>query len=242
MKTSITQIWMVCHLLPFAKVGQYILTGLIPLSMQIDQETLLIIGQLINLPHTRYEVRTYPPPCTLQINPHAEDLGRYILHRYELPDLHSLLSKPIPYTAWKSSTTVSLNTALQIKLQEAIQDKPSLSFFENNFTPSQDFYLRTNTSKFLRQAVIIRAQLLTQTYLTQSRLTKIKKTTNKCCQLCKEEEEDILHFVTKCPQLRNHRQKLLENLHTGIGASLQKHLSFSGQKTHKYLRNASYFL
>ena len=23
MKTSITQIWMVCHLLPFAKVGQY---------------------------------------------------------------------------------------------------------------------------------------------------------------------------------------------------------------------------
>ena len=27
MKTSITQIWMVCHLLPFAKVGQYYVRG-----------------------------------------------------------------------------------------------------------------------------------------------------------------------------------------------------------------------
>ena len=27
MKTSITQIWMVCHLLPFAKVGQYAQTN-----------------------------------------------------------------------------------------------------------------------------------------------------------------------------------------------------------------------
>ena len=27
MNTTITQIWMVCHLLPFAKVGQYCIRG-----------------------------------------------------------------------------------------------------------------------------------------------------------------------------------------------------------------------
>ena len=37
MKTSITQIWMVCHLLPFAKVGQHatsiqVSTGFLPRS------------------------------------------------------------------------------------------------------------------------------------------------------------------------------------------------------------------
>ena len=36
----------------------HLLTGLIPLSMQVDLEMLLLIGQLTNLPHSRYEVRT----------------------------------------------------------------------------------------------------------------------------------------------------------------------------------------
>ena len=85
--------------------ANYILTGLIPLSMQIDQETLLPIGQLINLPHSRYEVR---------ILFHALSKSTPMLRTWESilqkwtprPPL-GLLSKPIPYTAWKSSTTYS---------------------------------------------------------------------------------------------------------------------------------------
>ena len=60
---------------------------------------------------------------------------------------------------------------------------------------------------------ILPTQLITETYLTQSRLYTIKKTTSKNCQLCKEEEEEnTTHFVARCPRLTRPRQTLLDNL------------------------------
>ena len=76
----------------------YLLTGLIPLSAQVDKEILLLIGQLVNLPHWRYEVRTLLHAMT---NPTPLlKMGQSTLQRYGLPDLHSLLTKPIPYSRW----------------------------------------------------------------------------------------------------------------------------------------------
>ena len=67
----------------------YLLTGLIPLSMQVDLDTLLVIGQIISLPHSRYEVRTLLHAITQStlMTRAWEDT----LRRYKLPDLHSHL-------------------------------------------------------------------------------------------------------------------------------------------------------
>ena len=72
----------------------YLLTGLIPLSMQADQETLLVIGQLVNLPHSRYEVRTLLHAFT-QNTPMLRKWEDTLRHCYKLPDLSSLICKPI---------------------------------------------------------------------------------------------------------------------------------------------------
>ena len=191
----------------------YLLTGLLPLSMQTDQDTLLVIGQLINLPHSRYEFRTLlhaicqpTPTCTLRA---WEDT----LRRYKLPGLHSLISKPIPYLTWKTTIKHAINLALHDSIQEAMKTKSSLSFFTKYATSPKDLYPTSISSSFLRQAIIIRSQLVTQTYLTQCRLYKIKKASNKTCQLCKEEDEDITHFVATCPKLRCQRQTFLDKLH-----------------------------
>ena len=37
----------------------YLLTGIIPLSSQVDLEKLLLIGQMLVLPHDRFEYRTF---------------------------------------------------------------------------------------------------------------------------------------------------------------------------------------
>eukprot|EP00057_Strongylocentrotus_purpuratus_P019016 XP_011673490.1 PREDICTED: uncharacterized protein LOC105442755 [Strongylocentrotus purpuratus] len=189
----------------------YLLTGLFPLSMRVDQEILLVIGQLINLPHSRYEVRTLHHAIT-NFTPLARTWER-TLRSYELPNLHSLLSKPVPYITWKSVTRSAIDSAMQKKVREAINAKSSLAFFKNNTSSPHDLYPKSISSSFLRQAIIVRSQLLSQTYLTQSRLCKIKKGTIRFCQVCKAEEEDITHFIAKCKPLRNHRQKLVDNLH-----------------------------
>ena len=188
----------------------YLLTGLIPPSMQADQETLLVIGQIVNLPHSRYEVRTLLHALT-QNTPMLRK-WEDTLRRYQLPDLSSLIRNPVLYKTWKSTTKHTINSALQERTQEATTTKSSLSLFNKKVYAACDLYPSANTSKLLRQANIIRAQLVTQTYLTQSRLCKLKKTTNSNCQLCKEEGEDTVHFIAKCPIYRNHRQALLEDL------------------------------
>ena len=188
----------------------HLLTGLIPLSMQVDLETLLLIGQLTNLPHSRYEVRTLLHAITKSVPllRSWEDA----LQRYKLPGLHTLIASPIPYVTWKSSAKHAVSTTLQEKIQQALQTKASLSLFKNNIYNVQDLYPRTCTSQFLRQGIIVRSQLATQTYLTQSRLKVIKKSISSCCQLCKNGDEDTVHFLAKCPLFKSHRQTLLNKL------------------------------
>ena len=189
----------------------YLLTGLIPLSMQVDLDTLLVIGQIINLPHSRYEVRTLLHAIT-QSTPMMR-AWENILSGYKLPDLHSLISKPFPYVTWKSTAKQAVKSVLQDNIQDALNTKSSLSFFSKDAFAPQELYPTSCSSSFLRQAVIIRSQLATQTYLTQLRLSKLKKSSNKTCQLCKEEDEDTIHFIAKCPQLKSHRQVFLDALH-----------------------------
>ena len=40
----------------------------------------------------------------------------------------------------------------------------------------------------------------------------IKKSTSSCCQLCKDGDEDTVHFLAKCPPLKSHRQTQLNKL------------------------------
>ena len=189
----------------------YLLTGLIPLRMQVDPDTLLVIGQIVNLPHSRYEVRTLLHAIT-QSTPIMR-AWENILSGYKLPDLHSLISKPFPYVTWKSTVKQAVKSVLHDNLQDALNTKSSLSFFSKDAFAPQELYPTSCSSSFLRQAIIIRSQLATQTYLTQLRLSKLKKSSNKTCQLCKEEDEDTIHFIAKCPQLKSHRQVFLDALH-----------------------------
>ena len=179
--------------------------------MQVELETLRTIGQLINLPHTRYEVRTLLHALTLSTP--LLNAWEDCLRRYQLPTIHQLISNPIPYSKWKSMTRQTIDATLQVKLESALETKPSLSFFHHNINAAQDLYPSASSSKFLRQSIIIRSQLATQTYLTQSRLCKIKGSTTKTCQLCKEDDEDTLHFIASCPALVNQRQTFLTTIH-----------------------------
>ena len=188
----------------------YLLTGLAPLSTQVDMEILLLVGQLVTLPRTRYEVRTL-----LHAVANSTPLLQCwndTLRRYQLPDLQTAITDPIPYNSWKSAAKRAITASIQQNTHKAVESKSSLSFFKGSSLQALDLYPPSCSSPFLRQAVIIRAQLVTNTYLTQIRLNQIKKTATRHCQLCSGGDEDTVHLVAQCPFHQNARLNLLSDL------------------------------
>lgn len=186
----------------------YLLLGLMPLSNQVDIEKLQMIGQTLDLPHERFEYRTFLhalTKSTLSINS-----WQAILMKYRLPDLHTLIQHPIPYTLWKKKSKRAVMDVVNDNILQAIEKKSSLSLWRNMPIPDPMLlYPQTSSSQFLRQAIIIRSQLACNTYLTQTRLVTIKKATSTTCRLCHQEDEDNIHFVASCSILASHRSDFI---------------------------------
>ena len=77
----------------------YLLTNLLPVSVQIDLGRLLLLGQLIKLDHSRFEFRTFLD--ALKTHTPSILVLQEALRKYDLPDLQSLVSNPPLYSTWK---------------------------------------------------------------------------------------------------------------------------------------------
>ncbi len=56
--------------------------------------------------------------------------------------------------------------------------------------------------------------MLAETYIVQSKLAKFNKyNANPTGLLCREEEEDILHFLLKCRELQDTKKQSIENIY-----------------------------
>ena len=183
-----------------------LLTGLIPISHRIGQEKLLLLGQLLDLDSTRFERRTFLHALSIG-TPSVKGL-KGILDMYKLPTIEDLITNPIPYVSWKRRVKNSISAAVEDATQEGAATKSSLAFWHGKSINPRNLYPKDPPSTIIRQALTIRAQLLTSTYLTRTRLTKIKKATNTKCPLCNLEEDTVVHVVAACSTTVN----LLEDL------------------------------
>nr|XP_054761087.1 uncharacterized protein LOC129267399 [Lytechinus pictus] len=183
----------------------YLLTDLLPVSSQIDLRKLLLLGQLVNLDHTRFEFRTFLD--ALNLGAPTIRLLQEITKKYDLPDLHSLLSNPPVYSSWKRLVNYKVNLLTKHNTCQGILSKPSLKYWQDCIPPSAKLlYPKSVLSPVLRRAFVVRAQLLTATYLTQCRLFTLKKSTSRTCPLCKSADETVEHFTGQCPKLDHLRQ------------------------------------
>ncbi|XP_063968861.1 uncharacterized protein LOC129281930 [Lytechinus pictus] len=87
----------------------HLLTGLIPISAQVDVVKQLI-GQLLDLPHERFEYRTFLHALSKQTV--TIRAWQTILLKYNLPDLQSLTLDPIPYCQWKKTVKTAVNNVV----------------------------------------------------------------------------------------------------------------------------------
>ena len=186
----------------------YLLTGLLPLQAQHELNSLLLIGQLITLPEVRFEKRTLLHATTLS-TPLTKAWNK-ILSKHNLPDLTSILTNPTPYINWKRQVKKAVQETTIRQVQHAITSKSTLSLWKHlHQLPSPASIFLLCLAPHLRKAQIARCQLLTQTYPTQKCLLKIGKTQSAACLLCKEEEEDVVHFVSSCKHLLPYRASFI---------------------------------
>ena len=187
----------------------YLLTGLPSISRRIDLEKLLLLGQVLNLEHSRFERRTLLHAVTCHTTTIAS--LKLILLKYDLPQLEELITVPIPYSKWKLLIKRSITTSTQKEVYEAIPFKPSLGLWHGwSLNNPRALYPMNPPSSIVRQALIARAQLLTSTYLLQTRLHKIKSGVDPTCPHCKEEDETIVHFIATCNSTSGIRQEFVK--------------------------------
>ncbi|XP_063953897.1 uncharacterized protein LOC135153720 [Lytechinus pictus] len=207
-----------------ANESVFLLTGITPLMSQVELDSLLIIGQLTSLSEDRFEKRAFV---------HASIRGvplvkswNLLLFKYNLPTLLCLIEHPIPYHKWKAICRKSIYSKVLQDTTNAIASKSSLSFWKDiDSLPPSSLLFPEGLAPHLRKAQIIRAQLLTQTYPTQKRLSKIGKSQTASCLLCKDGDEDTLHLISSCSHLHSQRVAFMANANKmlpelGMSASL----------------------
>ena len=208
-----------------ADAAVYLLTGLIPLSFQIDIDTLLLVGQICSLPQERYEKRTLMEAASLS-TPMVKD-WQEMLVRYNLPDIFTIMQGIIPYQSWKKQVKNTVGAKHHNNLNSSIQQMSSLSLWRNRtFLHTDIMYPKRIPQHHLRRAIIIRGQLLTNTYPLQTRLKKIQQSKEDTCNICQDGLEDTNHFISTCTGLQSHRHKLSDvinnsNLEESIKKSFQ---------------------
>jgi len=143
-----------------------LLTGLAPLSTSIDLLHLRLLGKLLSLPHTRLESRLFFH--TLCQHPQSQTLKKLstILEKYNLPGLREYTNDQASYPRWKRKISAAANETTDLAATRAIQEHSTLHLFSGiKLAHLQDIFPSVTEPPYLRHAILIKAQLLTGTYL-----------------------------------------------------------------------------
>ena len=201
-----------------------LLTGLAPLSTSVDLAHLRLLGKLLVLPLSRVESRLFHH--TLCQHPNAPTLKRLktTLEKYNLPDLTECCSEAYTYQAWKKKITIAASEFVAASTSRYIQEQSSLSLFVGvNPAHFKDLYPSVIDPPRLREAISIKAQLLTHTYLTRSRLCKITKdVSDPLCTACNSAIETVEHIIGECTMYSDERRKVLSYFSADVRNDLNR--------------------
>ena len=115
---------------------------------------------------------------------------------------------------------------------QEVQEKTTLHLFSGiSLAQLDDIFPTVIEPANLREAVILKAQLLTGTYLTKTRLSKIQRNVaDTLCPACKTEEETTTHMISECAVYDPERQALLLRFPANETSDLER-LSKAQQST-----------
>lgn len=191
----------------------YLLVGALPIEAEIHKRVLSLFHSIFSSNNENLK-KALERQYVLQTH-ELTFLNRVadILYMYNLPPWTDLKDQLPSKLSWKCKAKEAINSYWKVNLQRDANSKTTLKFL---CIPNLDIgkphsiwnSLPPNIGE-LRKATI-KARLCTGTYIFQSQKARFSNMNlDATCPICQLEEEDIIHFLTRCPVLEGIRRESL---------------------------------
>ena len=181
----------------------YLLSGTLPLEAILDLGSLALLGAIARLdggnPLRDVAIRQLAMKTSSSKSwfSHVNKLGE----KYGL-DIQKNVLYPWPQNAWKSHTRFLVNQFWFTKLGSEAYSKTTLGWLIIHdlwLTSLHPLWSCVRGKPYQTESATIRATLLIGRYgLQKERVAFTKQEVDPLCPLCREEEEDVVHFITAC--------------------------------------------
>ena len=201
----------------------YLLTGQLPILIQLDVKILNFIRSLMaTQPARDIILRQY---CTKSKNSHSMvNLFTEKLYHYNLPSILDIYKFKPEKKQWKKLVDEAVTKKFRKEIKEQAREYSTLKYLSHDFEKQPHPVVQSveNTRQVTRS--VVKSMLITDTYPLLKNRKKMKKSENDTCPLCLTKPEDIEHFLLTCPTLDDVRKKytrmlnsMLLNIPTIIG-------------------------
>ncbi|CAC5392438.1 unnamed protein product [Mytilus coruscus] len=142
-----------------------------------------------------------------------------VLLQYSLPSLEELLASLPTKIKWKQTVRYAINTFWSNRFRSLSKEKSTLNRLCTDTINIGEIHPVWKIASEIpgdTKKTITKARILTGTYLLQATKAKFNiGNTDPICPLCKLEEENLQHFLTKCPTLEGVRRTFYAPINTG---------------------------
>lgn len=192
----------------------YLLLGALPLKAELERKQLGLFYSTIKSENSTLQ-HVLQRQLVLQNEGSFFRLASEAIERYDLPPIEEL--QKLSKDQWKSVTKKAVREYWTSQLQEEAASKSTLNHchvmvLRMGLTHPIWDSVQSNRMDVMR--AIIKVRMVTGTYLLQTHRCKFKMDgiTDATCPLCRLEEEDIVHMLTRCPALAQVRCQYITGL------------------------------
>lgn len=228
----------------------YLLLGALPLEAELHKRQLcLLFNILTSSNETLKELTKRQIAVNLENKLSYYSRVQDILELYKLPPLKELKNCLTTKENWKFQVRTAVVNHWTSLLQIEAREKSTLCFMNINSTKIGQTHSAWSSLESTVADVrkgIVKARLLTGTYLVQINKYKFSKSSESAtCKCCGLYDEDITHMLLDCPALHNQRKlfypKVKELVISYIGLSQSRTLFHTKQNIIKLLIDCSIF-
>ena len=197
----------------------HILTGTIPVEAHLDALTLGMYVRVL-LQNTAKEKDIVHRQLALKNMESASwtQKIRKLLHKYDLPSAYDILMKTPPAKEWRRRVKKAIYGYWIEKIKEDAHSRKTLKYLNIDIYRVgrlHDVWGNVGINHFEIKRAQVKTGMMVGRYLLGVEESRYRNT-DPTCELCNAEEEDIAHFLLRCPALENVRggymRKLREDL------------------------------
>ncbi|CAC5407671.1 unnamed protein product [Mytilus coruscus] len=208
-----------------ASIGIYSLLGALPLEAELHKRQLSLLHS-ISVSENQNLKEILLRQYHLQIN-QGTFLERieFVLQQYNLPTIEELWDNTPSKFTWKHTVRSAISDFWNDKFRTEIAQKSTLNRLDTNSIKIGETHPVWNSALNIpdeTKRAIVKARILTGTYMLQSNKAKFGiDNVDATCPICFIEDENLIHFITRCPAFegirRNHYGLIKQQIVLKIG-------------------------